>query len=123
MIKEKYDALVDKLIKATESGKVVWEKTSSKTEYQTKIGDNAVSVGFFDPNDLANIVIVAQNFSNYKIHYYLNIYNTKGVQVDNEERGVNDEGYSELENLYHAARRKYLRVDETLDEILNNLGK
>ena len=122
MIKEKYDVLVDKLTKATESGKVVWEKTSSKTEYQTRIVDNAVSVGFFDPNDMVTMLLNSPSLSKKKIHYYLNLYNNKGVQVDNEEREENDEGYSELKKLYLAARRKYLRVDETLNEILNDLG-
>lgn len=121
MIKEKYEALIKKLIVATDSGKIEWEKTSSKDEYQTKIGNNAVSVGFFDPEDLANTFILSTNGGRPKMHYYLDVMNSEGVQVDSEERELNDAGYTDLKNLYHEARRKYLKVDETLDAILNNL--
>jgi len=121
MIKEKYEALIKKLIDATDSGKIEWEKTSSKDEYQTKIGDNAVSIGFFDPEDLANTSIFVTSGVKPKMHYYLNVMNSEGVQVDSEQRELNDVGYTDLKILYHEARRKYLKVDETLDAILNNL--
>lgn len=121
MTQERYDTLIDKLTNSTELGKIKWEQTSSKDEYQTKIGDNAISVGYFDPNNIANILASA-TFSNNKNYYYLNIYNSKGVQVDTEERVANEAGYIKLRNLYQAAKRKYNKVDETLDEILDVLG-
>lgn len=120
MTKEKYDTLVDKLTNSTESGKVEWEQTSSKDEYQTKIGDNAISVGYYDPNNLANIVFNTNTVN--KLYYYLNVYNSKGVQVDSEEREVNESGYAKLKYLFQVAKSKYFKADETLDDILETLG-
>ena len=121
MIKEKYEALIKKLIDATDNGTIVWEKTSSKDEYQTKIGQNGVNVGFFDPEDLANSFLIMPNGSKPKLHYYLNIINSEGIEVDSEEREINDAGFEKLQTLYHEVRRKYLKVDETLDDILKNI--
>lgn len=121
MIKEKYETLIKKLIEATDNGDVEWEHTSAKDEYQAKIGENAVSIGFYDPDDLANSLIVYPNGVRPQLHYYLSIMNSKGIEVDSEEREANDPGFEKLKTLYHEARRKFLKVDETLDDILNNL--
>ena len=122
MIKKKLDELIDKLTSSTESGKVEWERTSSKNEYQTKIGENAVSVGYYDPNDLVNLVTINLNSVN-KSYYYLSIYNSQGVAVDYEERFWGDSNYDKLKDLYQIAKRKYYKVDETLDDIIKELGQ
>lgn len=120
MIQKKLDELIDKLTSSTESGQVEWERTSSKNEYQTKIGENAVSVGYYDPNDLANLVAISLNSVN-KCYCYLSIYNSQGVAVDYEERFWGDPNYDKLKDLYQIAKRNYYKVDETLDAILKKL--
>lgn len=120
MIKKKLDELIDKLISSTESGKVEWERTSSKNEYQIKIGENAVSVGYYDPNDLANLVTINLNSVN-KSYYYVSIYNSQGIAVDYEERFWGDSNFDKLKDLYQIAQRNYYKVDETLDAILKKL--
>lgn len=119
MIQEKFDELVGILTSSTESGKVDWEQSSSKDEYQTKIGDNAISVGLFDPNSLASMIFSSDRSN--KLYYYINVYNSKGLQVDSEERAVNEIGFAKLKNLYQIAKRKYFKADETLDDILDIL--
>lgn len=121
MIKEKYETLIKKLIEVTDEGKVVWEKTSSKDEYQAKIGDNAVNIGFFDPEDITNSFIFSPNGSTPRLYYYLTVVNSDGVPVDSESREETDAGFDKLKTLFNEARRKYLKVDETLDDILKNL--
>ncbi len=121
MIKEKYETLITKLIEATDNGKIEWEKTSTKAELQTKIGVNAINVGFYDPDDLTNSFIIHTDGVMPKRHYYLDVFNSDGVQVDSEKKEFEDSGYDQLKTLYNEARRKYLRVDETLDDILKNL--
>ena len=120
MIQKKLDVLIDKLTSSTESGKVEWERTSSKNEYQTKIGENAVSVGLYDPNDLANLVTVNFGVVNKK-YCYLNVYNSQGVIVDSEEIFIGDQNYGKLNCLFQMAQRNYYKADETLDDILKKL--
>lgn len=121
MIKEKYETLIKKLIEVTGEGKVVWEKTSSRNEYQAKIGDNAVNIGLFDPEDITNSFIFTPNDCIPKLYYYLTVVNSDGVPVDSETREETDAGFDKLKTLFDEARRKYLKVDETLDDILRNL--
>ncbi len=121
MIKEKYETLIKRLIEVTDEGKIVWERTSSKDEYQAKIGDNAVNIGFFDPEDIANTFIFTTGVGKPKLYYYLTVVNSDGVPVDSESREESDAGFDKLKTLFNEVRRKYLRVDETLDDILKNL--
>lgn len=123
MIQEKYEELVKKLADSTQSGKIEWEQSSSKDEYQTKIGDNAISVGYFDSNDLANILLNSNKANSRKNYYYINIYNSKGTQVDSEDRELNEQGYDILKDLFHIAKGNYYKADETLNDILETLGR
>lgn len=123
MIQEKYEELVKKLADSTQSGKIEWEQSSSKDEYQTKIGENAISVGYFDSNDLANILLNSNKANSRKNYYYINIYNSKGTQVDSEDRELNEQGYDILKDLFHIAQGNYYKADETLNDILETLGR
>lgn len=121
MIKEKYETLIKKLFEATGEGKVEWEKTSSRAEYQTKIGSSAVNIGFFDPDDLSNSYYYSPSGATPELFYYLTIFNSEGKAVDSESIKESDSDFEMIKDLYHEVRRKYYKVDETLDDILSNL--
>ncbi len=119
MIKEKYDALISKLINATEKGGVVWEKTSSSNEFQAKLGDNAVSISHYDPDSFEAFIISSPRKSIPS--YSLNIINSDGNIIDGDTKEKDEDGYDRLKTLFEEARRKYFRVDETIDDILGVL--
>lgn len=120
MIKDKYETLVKKLIEATEKGTVEWEKTSANNEFQTKLGNSAVSVSFYDPEDFTSIFSI-DNESDKRKYYCLSLINSEGKMIDCEIKHQNEVGYERLKDLHSEARRKFFKVDETLDEILKTL--
>jgi hypothetical protein len=120
MIKEKYDAIVTKLLDATEKGSLAWEKTSSNEEFQVKLGKNAVSISHYDPSDWFNLA-TGNNGATKRESCSLSIFNSEGKEIDGETYEKDDIGYDNLFVLYKEARRQCLHVDETLDEIINSL--
>ena len=121
MIKDKYDIIITKLMDATGKGTVVWEKTSSNDEFQVKLGANAVTISYYDPSDWVANLVIGSNELSKKESCSLSIINSEGVIIDNETIEKGERGYERLKTLYDEARRKYFKVDETLDDILNTL--
>lgn len=119
MIKEKYEALITKLIEATIKGDLNWEKTSSQNEFQVKLGNNGVSVSYYDPPKYG--LFSGLNSREQKPMVSIVIQNSEGIEVDGETREKGEAGYEKMYGLYKDAKRQCLHVDETLDEILKNL--
>ena len=120
MIRDKYETLIRKLIEATEKGTVDWEKTSSNNEFLTRLGRNAVSISFYDPEDFVGFLTI-NNGSDKKKYYCLSLINSEGKTIDCEIKYQSESGYERLKDLYSEARRKFFKVDEALDDILKNL--
>lgn len=97
-----------KLKERTNQGKVAWKATSEPQTFVATIGSNSamVSLDFY-----ANAV--------------LSILNASGDEIEKFDSGVSDDDYwkGEASNLQRAARRIALGVDETLDELLDELEK
>ena len=121
MIKDKYEAIITKLLNATEKGSVAWEKTSSNDEFQVKLGSNAVSINHYDPSDWISNLVIGNNGATKRESCSLSIINSEGLVIDNETIEKGDYGYDRLKSLYDEARRKYFKVDEALDDILETL--
>ncbi len=121
MIKDKYEAIISKLLNATEKGSVAWEKTSSNDEFQVKLGSNAVSISHYDPSDWISNLVIGNNGATKRESCSLSIINSEGLIIDNETIEKGDHGYDRLKSLYDEARRKYFKVDEALDDILETL--
>lgn len=119
MIKEKYKTLISKLIEATRTGNLTWEKTSSTNEFQVKLGNNGVSISYYDPEKYGYIPGLTVNVQKNSVS--LVIINSEGNEIDGETYEKGDLGYDRLYGLYKEARRQCLHVDETLDEIINSL--
>lgn len=119
MIKEKYEALVSKLIEATANSNLEWKNTSADNEFQVKLGNNAVSISYYDPEKYGFISVNNVNINKPSVSIV--IINSDGKEVDGETREKGDIGYDKMLGLYKDARRQCLHVDETLDEILKNL--
>lgn len=118
MIKEKYKTLISKLIEATRNGNLTWEKTSSTNEFQVKLGNNGVSISYYDPEKYGYIPGLAVNIQKPSVSMV--IINSNGDEIDGETYEKDDIGYDKILGLYKDARRQCLHVDETLDEIINS---
>ena len=111
---QKYKQLVEKLQQATDKRAISWEKTSRANEYQTMIGNNSISVQYYEK---ADFVIDLEN----KTHVSLLLWKD-GTNIDEVRADMGETDYITLQKLYDSARRSCMRVDETLDDILSQLG-
>lgn len=114
MIK-KYEELVSKLKDSTAKRKLVWEKTSRENEYQTAIGGNAISVLYHEKD------FISMTLNNDETYMSLLIWNNKGENIDEVRIKEGKYDFDVLKELYDSARRSYMKVEETLDDILSNL--
>ncbi len=96
--------LVTKLIERTQQGKVDWHPTSTKLQYTASFGGNYT-------------VIVDKDFQQDK--FWLSIQNEEGVAI-HQIFGSQDYRIPEL---FFAARRKALNVDQAITDILKDLGE
>lgn len=111
-----YKDLVNKLQAATEERKIEWERTSGKNEFQVAIGKYSVSVRYQPAMTMFLIGgEVGESVS-------LLLWNDKGDKIDEVTERLGDNDYPVLFQLYENVRRSIMKVKETLEEILNDLG-
>ena len=111
----RYQSLVNKLQASTKERKITWVKGSAKNEYKAAIGKNSVSIKY---NPLTKESIIEEEAKGYVT---MAIWNSKGVMIDVMKEGVDYYAFS-LYSLYNSARRAYLKVEETVDEMIAELG-
>jgi hypothetical protein len=109
--KQKHAAIVRLLDQRTRDGTLQWEATAKDGVFQTSFPRQTLRMGF-DPYQDS--------------HYLVQILDDRGRVVDEirEERGtvLGHPLHSEtFARLYSAARQQAMRVDETLDEVLERL--
>ena len=114
MRNEKYNQLITKLLNATSEGRLSWEQTNQENEYQVTIGDNMVlisgprrSIGF-------NVNLEMENMS-------VAIVNVDGVEIDRQKVEPSDPSYNVFMELCAKVREIYYKVDETLQDIINEV--
>lgn len=114
MRNEKYNQLITKLLNATSEGRLSWEQTNQDNEYQVTIGDNSVlisgprrSIGFNVNLDMENMSIA--------------IVNVDGVEIDRQKVEPSDPSYNVFMELCDRVRKICYKVDETLQDIINEV--
>lgn len=114
MRNSKYNQLIEKLLAATVERRLSWEPSNQSNEYQTAIGDNLVlisgprrSFGFNVNLDLDNMSIA--------------IVNCDGFEIDRQKIEKTDTSYMSFLELCDFVRRFSYRVDETLQEMIDQV--
>lgn len=107
---DKIKDLVKRLIAFTENGKLTWEKTSLNTEFKTDLKDGSVSTDNWEDEELG-----LTRFVDFKI------FNSNGDEIGNWIFESSSDDFEFLNQLHSAVKRKYLKIDETLDGFFNEL--
>jgi hypothetical protein len=105
--------LVEVLGKRTVSGKLVWEKTGRETEFSTEIEGKKITVDKWKTEEQDDLIDFC-------------MYNENGEQILYHQyplAGRNPSSALLLEELYEIIKKKYYKVDETIDEIFKALGE
>lgn len=112
---EKWRVLVDRIIYATDLGKISWKESSEDSVYVTRIGDTQISYEESDSPDEINK------------DYTFRIYNSRGEVIDffNDSdlysRDENIAYYPRMRELYNRVVRQTNGSDIVLDRILASL--
>lgn len=112
MIDDRYIDVLEKLTEGTQKGKVIWAQTSSNTEYQTRLGSSTITIDNWYVNDY---------MENYCEVVFLNSEGNAIKKLVFGENSDSDE-YNYIYNIYCIVKNKYLKEDETLDDIMRHLS-
>ncbi len=106
MFLEKDNALLSRLITASKEGKLDWAPTgTTSSKFVTALsGKYVVSVG-------------EQWVGSPSPEHYLRLETQDGISIQT----LTDETYPDVKELYEFARRRALKVDEAIDDILKEL--
>lgn len=111
---ERIKKIIETLTYGTKTKKIEWERTNRENEFMTRFGNGAITIGHWvgvddssgEPSNRTDIAILSKT----------------GESIDRFIFDSGDaQGYRDLMNLHDAARRSHLRIDATLDEILNEI--
>jgi hypothetical protein len=100
--------LIDRLKVKTESGELKWEKTSRENEFKIDLQNGAVSTDIWE--EQGSILIDFR------------LFNADGEQIGSWVYNARDIYYETLSDLHSIIVNKYLRIDETLDGLLDELN-
>ena len=107
----KFRKLIDSLLTSTQKN-----KTSDSNCYKTQINGNSIDIAMSSENT------APWDFEDpAKEVYSLYIYNKEAVCVEEISAKGNTLDAIELIKLHKAARRSFLKTNETVDEVLNFL--
>jgi hypothetical protein len=109
--------IVDGLGKATESQKISWEATSRDSEFRVELDNGSISVDSwinYDDQDGSEDRIADIRF-----------FDKSGEVIDmfTFPHYADAQDYRLVSNLQNLARRKSLRIDEKIDDIVSELFK
>ena len=111
MIPAEYLPIVNALIDKTKEIKLKWERTRNEKKFQTAIGENTVVINYYYsyPDDIPCVDI--------------EILDLFGDKIDRFSSDATESDFSLIEDLYMRARRNALRIDATINTLMNNLDK
>jgi hypothetical protein len=120
MDKEKFNIILDKLLEKTEGGKLDWETTADKNTFLLILKDSAISASYSSdsggfgaiPSEGAKGSYIFQfRNENGEIVEYIPVYSLQ-----------DKEGFEKAEKLFNLIKNKLIKVDNTVDRILQELA-
>ena len=112
MDRAKFETLIDKLIAGTERGVLEWKETDFTEKFAVQVGK-------------ATIELESDSDSAADDFYSIVVKNEKLRSVDSDEVYESEDSplYTKLNRLWLMARQRVLRIDETIEGILENLDQ
>ena len=105
MDNQKIEAILDRLLKLSEEGKLDWKRTASEKTFLLALNDGSITIsGEYDEGQI------------------LYFRDEKGMVVEQIVMNYEDSTYRKFFKLYELARRKATNADATLDRILEQLN-
>jgi hypothetical protein len=117
MAYEKIIVLLKTIQQRTDQGRIVWAETSKSGIYQASFPKNQVWIGMRQGDEQQGVV------------YVFGIHNENGTLIEEithedvtPEMGGGKEAFKFMKDLFEAARRRAMGVDQAIDDILSDLN-
>ena len=112
MTTDKVKQLTDKLLEKTIANQVVWNRSSGFDGFQLILNSGSLSIDNYYNEDSRQHEIS------------ISLYNEDGVTIESITYGNKDdkEDFKYYENFYKTVKRKYLKVDETIDSFFKEIN-
>ena len=109
-IPSQYTTLITRLLNLTKRGKLPWEKvTKGLDTFRIELRESSIQIHYDD--------VLSETFE-------VTIFNAEGDQIESFEIDEEDDGgYNTVNELYRAARRHALHVDQTIEGLDRQLGE
>ena len=116
---EKVAHLIDLLLDKTREGKISWESTANSDAFVSSLGLYGISIRRNVPHTVARGFAL---FGDTRPAYVVSFLNEDGELFDSQsENSPSSAGYEKLEELFTLARRSAHNVNESLDNLLQEL--
>lgn len=120
MENQKFNLILDKLLEKTEEGKLEWEKTANRNTFLVVLEDSSISVSL-------NFDSVFEFISPIEI-YTFDFRNGNGdivesIDISNPDVTVKPaREFEKAKKIFALARNQPIKVDQTVDRILEQLA-
>jgi hypothetical protein len=113
---EKLLELAERLLKKTQNGSLIWERTAAFNVFQSAFPNSTIKIAEYQSTEPEE-----------GPEYGLSIYNEHGNQIENTtdhtlSKMSHGRSFAVFSALYREARRRALGVDEAVDDLLGQLG-
>lgn len=115
MKSNKYNQLINLLLKSTRDNRVSWSRTSRQNEYTSDVLNYSITITKLSQSTFSISNGISDKFA-------ISLINENGDNIDIQEVLSSDADYSLIASLYAEARRSYFKVDEVLDTLIDNLN-
>lgn len=112
MDSQKFDLILDRLLEKTEEGKLEWETTSDRNTFLVALKDSSVSISY--------VIESIAEFATTQF-YLVNFRNENG-DIAASINPSNKEQIDKVKRIFDLARSQSLKVDQTVDRILEQLA-
>jgi hypothetical protein len=110
MIEKKYADLINKIIQKTEQGKLQWDKTNRGTEYFMNFSDGKITTDMWVDED-----------GNKRTDFIIFNNNGDSIWSVSVTKGGSPEEYQFIASLHQNIRKKYYKIEETIDSLIKDL--
>lgn len=113
---KKYLELIKSIIIMTDEGNAKWKDTSTSDQYALYLDNGSILVDYYREKN-------HPEYGSEPEGYGITIVNADGIEID-DIKGWSSEGdevFDMAKDLYHSAKRSYLKFDETIDGMIQEL--
>lgn len=109
-----YHMLVNDIRDKSKKGLITWEPSSFSNSYQATLGNGAIVITHCDDAEIYDNDIPPT--------LSLSFLNERGdIFHEIKSYTIKDEGYQELDEIFQSAHNTYMKIDETLRSMIQDL--